>query len=744
MEEVHLTPREHEILLRLCEGWSNQAIANHFVLSLDTVKWFNKQIFSKLGVANRVQATLAARTLGLSVSQPLSQAVSHLPAPLTSFIGRAETISQLCDLLDDHRLVTIVGPGGIGKTRIALEVAYRFRDGSRFKPYFVSLAAYSDPAEVPLAVAECLSITIARSRSVLDQLVAVLQEQAALLVLDNFEQVAHAVDFVVALLRGTHRVRILVTSRERLNGYGEAVFTLEGLTVPNTPSGTEIPESEAGTLFIARARLTNANYQPLPSHLEDIAAICRLLGGMPLAIEHAAGWINVLDPAAILAEIRRSLDFLRTSKAGIESRHQRMRAVIDSAWNRLSESDRIALMKFSVFRGGFERDAAAAVAGVDLDLLSSLVAKSFVMRSSPERYDVHELNRQYAYEKLVERGETVAVRQQHAHFFRDLVHRLCPPLASVSEDHHVAALRRLDKEYPNLREAIQWSLREEDGCTALSILGEGALMFNERIYSPETRVWLRQALQKCHDRTPRLRAQAYRALTQIDHTASDAERHEFLVWARRTEDIDLMAWALGSLGTYALDGQQYDTAKAYYEQAIALYTESGYDSPTCGIALNSLGLAIERLGDTDQALSYHLASWEHSRKHGIRAIMRPIHCARLYVQKGQIRQAQAMFQSALDNANAVGSPWWICRILFYLATFFRDYASVEVAVQLFAVSSVLAKQFSDRMAEVPTLTELLGDNAELPLMQAQWQLGLALTVRDAVGLAQQTLEEMDV
>ena len=306
--------------------------------------------------------------------------------------------------------MTIVGQGGIGKTRLALEVARHLQDTERFVPWFVSLTASSLPEEVPLAIAARLGLTVLSQKSALQQVIKTLTDRPVLLVLDNFEQLLPAADILAVILRSAPQVKLLVTSRERLNRYGEMVFHLEGFTVPERKDGDHVRDNDAVRLFMDRARHADPAFQPTDNEWKQIIEICRLVQGMPLAIEHAASWLHILDVSATLTEIRR----------GLEPRHQSIRAVIDHSWERLTHPEQHALMRLSVFRGGFQRDVAADVAGADLDILASLLAKSFIARSGVNRYDLHELHRQYALEKLTESGEMCSAKEQHGRFFEHL------------------------------------------------------------------------------------------------------------------------------------------------------------------------------------------------------------------------------------------------------------------------------------------------------------------------------------
>jgi predicted ATPase/DNA-binding CsgD family transcriptional regulator len=733
MAAVELTPRERDILNLLCEGLSDRAIAEQLVLSVGTVKWYNKQIFAKLGVSNRVQATLAAHKLRPPTATLDESSQQRLPLSITSFIGRAEGIKQVCSLLQDHHLVTIEGPGGVGKTRLAVEVVRRLQETSHFIPCFVPLAAYSQPDVVPLAIANSLAITIHSQKTALQQVIQTLSRQPTLLVLDNFEHLLSAADALIAILRSVPDVRLLVTSRERLNLYGEIVFRLEGLTV------SQARDSEAVILFVDRARHVDAAFQPTDDDMAEIIDICRLLQGIPLAIEHAASWMHTLDPAAILTEIQHGLDILRTNMQGIEPRHQSMRVVIDRSWERLTGREQHTMTRLSIFRDGFQWDAAAGVAQADLDILTSLLRKSFVSRSGADRYSLHEVHRQYAFEKLVSRGETAAAREQHARFFEELVRRNAPQRWNMDAS-QIVALDRLDEEYANLREAIQWSLFEGDGCLALSILGYGAIFFQDRGHGAETVAWTRAALNRCANLDAELHTRAYFALVLQDPLASDDEHRAHLNWAHRSENLELIAIAYWWSGRHAAVNRAYDDAQQHYEHALELVAQTKYQN-LYSIILGHMGRLAETRGDLELAMHYYRDAYEHMRAHGVRAPIRPRDLGRMMLLKGDEAQARELFRIAIDYAVCLKSPIYTYETLFVIAEYLQKKGDLPCAIQLFASCQTLALTMRLPASELQDRADALRDQMDSDEFDKLWTMGKSLTTAEATGLAQQALEE---
>jgi predicted ATPase/DNA-binding SARP family transcriptional activator len=338
--------------------------------------------------------------------------LGNLPAQLTPFVGRERELAELSALLAptaETRLVTVVGPGGMGKTRLALEAASRQLEHYPDGVWFVSLAPVQSAEAIAPTVAQALGLSFFGPDPPDQQLVRYLRGKRMLLVLDNLEHLLEGVDLLVEVLRTAPGVRLLVTSRARLNLGGEQVFVLQGMAYPErlaqVPVGDHVRRYDSVALFARCARRARPTFELREENLPHVARICQLAQGMPLAILLAAAWVPALTPAEIAAEMERSLDFLAAERRDEPQRHHSMRAVFDATWQRLTEKERQVFARLSAFCGGFTREAAEAVAGTDLRTLISLVSKSLLQRDRGGRYEIHELLRQYAEGKLEEVSE---------------------------------------------------------------------------------------------------------------------------------------------------------------------------------------------------------------------------------------------------------------------------------------------------------------------------------------------------
>ena len=401
----------------------------------------------------------------------LEAGLRNLPAPRTTFVGRADELASIERMLDepDCRLLTLVGPGGVGKTRLALEAAARRIDRYQHGVHFVPLVGVPAPDLLAPAVAESLQFQVDSAHSALparDQLVDYLRERATLLVLDNFEHLLDARDLLTQVIEQAPGVEMLMTSRERLQVQSEWVLDLEGLELGN--GNGHAGESAAVRLFVDRARQVDSGYTLSDQERPHVERVCRLVNGMPLGIELAAAWASTLPCSEIADEIERNLGFLETTMHDVPQRHRSLRAAFDQSWRLLSEDERRVFSQLAVFRGSFARDAAAAVAGAGLAELHGLVSKSLVRRAELGRFELHELLRQYAAERLAaEQAEFADVRERHARFYAGMLDARAEALVG---ERMMEARDELRVELDNVRAAAGWAVTQWSADEARAVL----------------------------------------------------------------------------------------------------------------------------------------------------------------------------------------------------------------------------------------------------------------------------------
>ena len=478
-----LTRREKDILTLLDQAMSDREIAEKLVLSLNSVKWYTRQVYGKLGVANRKEAVAKARELGLiGEEKPPEKTPAHnLPGQLTSFIGREKEIDQVVRMVWEYPLVTLTGAGGVGKTRLAQKAAGELLDDFSHGIVYVELASLANPQLVARTLAERLGVRITDERSILDSLIRYFKERQALVVLDNCEHLAKAcAELVQALLAAAPEIKVLATSRQPLGVAGEAVFRAPSLTYPLLDEVEDALSFEAVRLFVERARSVCYDFQLTPANQAKVAQICRRLDGIPLAIELAAARTAMLSVEQIAERLEYTFSLL-TSASRLElPRHRTLRAVHDWSYNLLSDGERALLQRLAIFAGGWTLAAAeqvcadamppAAAAGEQsrpvhlqtgqiLDLLGSLVNQSLVQfdlsAGKEPRYRMLETVRQYGRQRLAESGEEESVCERHLAYYTSLAVQAEPHLRARQA---VLWLERLDRELDNLRQALAWSL----------------------------------------------------------------------------------------------------------------------------------------------------------------------------------------------------------------------------------------------------------------------------------------------
>lgn len=449
----------------------------------------------------------------------------RVPTPLTPLIGREREMATMQALLrapDGPRLLVLTGPGGVGKTRLAMAVAAAFGDIFADGVAFIPLAAIRDPALIPATIAQALGVPESGERVLTEQIAVFLAKRRLLLVLDNFEQVVEAGPLVGTLLSSCPHLTVLVTSRSRLRLTGEHLF-------PVTP----LPVTEAAVpLFVARAQAVQPHFRLTDENESTVAEICRRLDGVPLAIELAAAHIPVLPPGALLARLERRLPVLTGGPRDLPQRQQTMRDAIAWSYDLLAPREQALFRWLSVFSGGFSLDAADRVAGnITLDLLTSLVDRSLLLQTSASgdepRFTMLETIREFGLDQLQAQGEGESAQQRHAEYFLALAEDAARNLRGREQ---IAQLARLEMERDNVRAALAWSLAApERADIALRLVEALHWFWFLRDHCSEGRRWLAGALSLAGSGTStpaRARALAADALLAIQQDDGERSKEE--------------------------------------------------------------------------------------------------------------------------------------------------------------------------------------------------------------------------
>lgn len=622
----------------------------------------------------------------------------NLPPNPTPLVGRRKEVAAVTAFLDDQtrRLLTITGPGGIGKTRLALAAAAEQLAQTNFPDgvYFVPLAPLSDPEALVPAMAEAIGYPFqADKRSPRQQIVDFLGHKSILLLLDNFEHLLRAhdgdgADLVADLLQRAPHLKIVVTSREPLNLYEEQRYPLRGLGTADGRGGDAGTQYAAADLFLQSVRRRQPHFEVTVADSAPLAEICRLVEGMPLALEMAASWSDVLSLREIAAELRQSLDLMETNVRDLPARHRSMRAAFDTSWQSLSGTEQVLYAQLSVFRGGFTREAARAVADVSREALADLVRKSLLRFNRAQgRYEQHELLRQYAAQKLVDgRDETL---RRHAAYYCAFLHqreadlkwrRRQQALAEIEADRAnvVTAWRRsaVRSQSANLKEAV----------VPLSLFYEGRSRFEEgetlcrlaieevdstlSAVQPETQA---QRLTPEHRRRTLLLVQllswqgrftallgnyedARRALRRAQSALTDLNLDEPDVRAAR-------AFLLIQLSHYPIINEFGGKAEALNEEGLVLYRS--IDDPWgTALALDALSQKKSNLGLHEDAIRLHEESlalrlrleddYGIARSYNVLGLL-VLHVGQIERSEAYLRKSLALYRT-LENPGLLSLP----------------------------------------------------------------------------------------
>jgi predicted ATPase/class 3 adenylate cyclase len=519
---------------------------------------------------------------------------NNLPVELTSFVGRETEISEVRELLETHRLVTLTGSGGTGKTRLALRVAAELLDAFKDGVWFVELAPLSVAVLVPNTVASVLGVREAQSRPLMADLLDWLSSKELLLVLDNCEHLIEScARFADAVLHASRRLYILATSREALGIAGETAYRVPPLGSPRLTAAPPTPLEEFGQypavrLFIERAQDSLSTFRLTDANAPAVAQICSRLDGIPLAIELAAARVKVLHAGQIAERLNDRFQLLTGGGRTALPRHQTLRSLIDWSYSLLTGPEQVLLRRLSVFAGGCTLAAAEQVCAGDelesheiLDLLTHLVDKSLVgvdEGTEESRYRMHETTRQYALEKLSESGQGERVRQQHLDFMVALTEKAEARIFGHEES---SWLDRLEAELDNLRAALTCAINLDDAQAALHLVGSLYWFWWIHGYWQEAHRWLREALSvPGAQRHTRARAKALIAMGWFRYMSgenSSAQRlfEESVVIARSLGEKPILVESLPWLGFVMCMMGDYATASLVLEEGLLLSRELG-------------------------------------------------------------------------------------------------------------------------------------------------------------------------
>lgn len=739
----------------------SQLMAERFADSLSVVG-VERMVFVRAARGRTSAGHLSAPTIPTAVvgwADDLDD--GRLPVPPTSLVGRAADVTSVCALLRQEtvRLVTLTGPPGVGKTRLAIQVAsdlqHVFGDGV----YFVPLAALRDTDLILPRIAQTLRVLMGRSEPALARLTARFDRRRLLLVLDNLEQLPTPASSLAALLIAAPSIKLLITSRSSLHLSGEQRFVVRPLAVPDRHALSGAPDLDTAIarfpsveLFVDRAYAAGSTLSRDETSVRALTTLCARLDGLPLALELAAARTRVLAPDAILARLEHRLQLLSGGARDLPARQQTLRKTIAWSYELLNPPEQNLFRCLAVFVGGCTLGAVSAICDLDtevLDVVDSLVNKSLLnpIAAAPGevRFDMLETIREFGIEQLESNGELEARRRRHAEFFLALAEQAEPEMWGPAASTWHA---RLNTEHDNLRAALEWSLSatsESDSVLALRLAAALARFWWTRGYHREGLHWLTRALVGAPNSTPErmkaLHAAAWLAHMLHDSTAARALLEESLAIARELTDPWTEAWVLHVLGRVAYFEGDHASARALGEQSLAI-AERLADPWLMGFAVHLLGLAAHIAGEYATADAFYQRSMAIRQTVGAREQIGVLYqlMGTSRQRQGDFAAARALYREYLAIGRELDSTFHINQVLGLLGSLAAVQRQPERAARLIGAAAVLHE--ATRTQAIPLTEALFAEGSELArralgdeAFAEAWAVGSAMSSEEAIAQA---------
>lgn len=646
-----------------------------------------------------------------------SFSTGHLQAEATNLVGREKDFFEITRLLQNPacRLLTLTGPGGIGKTRLAQEITERissFPDGV----HFVSLAPVQSQDALISAIASGIQFTFQGPDDASTQLLDHLSQKRMLLVLDNFEHlVDDATDLLVQMLARSKTIKVLVTSREWLNLQDEWLRKLDPLSTPPTADTEDAETYSAVQLFLQHANRVRSDFSATEKNKHSIVRICQQVGGNPLGIELAAAWTRMLSCDEIAKEIQQNLDFLASSHRDVLERHQSVKAVFEHSWRLLSNEEKTVFKKLSIFSGGFKRDAADIVAGASSPVLSALVDKSLIRSNLRGRYEMHELLHQYAAGKLAQSSDEIThTRKLHAQYYADFLKK--KESALVGRD-HPETIDQIKEEIGNIRTAWQWAIEHSSEFEISQMLRSLWFFFRaQNQYEEALSVFSHAAEQLRTGQSGKTESLAlgqvlgcrgwflYRTgfvnkgKELLQQSVQIARQHT--AWPEISFSLTLLGLVSNALG-------EYDQVKELCQESLAIAEEIG-DRWGQTVALNVLGNVARKLGEYEEARELCRESLAISRAAGDRLSMAISlnDLGQLTFRLGEYEKARQLCQESLEISTVLGDQLGIAISSNRLGNIAQALGKYDEAQNLYQDSLDRSRAIGDRLGVAISLNHL--------------------------------------
>ncbi len=757
-----LSQRELEILVLLKQGLSNREIAQELILSLETIKWYNKQIYSKLGVNSRTQAAAKADQIGLieAISErdieSKPPARYFLPAELTSFIGRQRAISEVTRLLETGRLVTLTGPGGSGKTRLALkvgeQVAGRYTDGVNF----VSLASINDHAMVPRAVAQELGLVEKPNVPVNEALERYLNKRHMLLIIDNYEHVLDAANLVTELLMAAPRLTIMATSREPLHLSSEFEYLVPPLELPRLERGqtkSVIMGIESTALFVQRAQAASSSFLLNNASIDSIVRICTLLDGLPLAIELAAARTKLFSPKQMLDRMGNLLQLTIGGLRDAPDRQRTLRNTIMWSTNLLNVGEQSLFSRLGAFSGGFSLGAAEAVCGQGLDVdtldgVESLLDKSLLIQAEgaggEPRFYMLETIHEFAREQLADSGEDAAIRARHLEYFVALIEEMEP---GFRQRNQLILLEQTKVEMDNIRAAFNLALAIDRVGAAARLVSAADYYYRYRDLIVEGYRKIHRVLKRIEEVPMEFRGRLLLAAVRVYWVSgAKSEDEQFgrqaLAIFEELGDAENRAWALLEIaGSLIGQPEHSKLAQNMNEEGLAIFRELN-DLPGMAYGLNTLGEVARFAGNYQLARTAYEEALDICYETGeiYRQSMLQANLAFVAYDEKYYELAKDYATSILKQRLEIAWREWALIGLAVLAGPLSKLDQPEKAARLLAASASMLSMIGVdyQPGDQPEISKYLANVRSLlddDKFESAWEEGQAMTFDQAVAYA---------
>ena len=715
-----------------------------------------RSLADALELSESERASLLAAVPGKDSAGATAAPASTLPVRLAPLVGREWEVGEIDRSLgeDAVRLLTLTGPGGIGKTSLGVEAARRAAGRFPAGLAFVALAPLADAALVMPTVSQTLGLRETAGLRPLEALGQHLRHKTFLLLLDNFEHVVDAAPEVAELLGACPGLCVLVTSRASLRVRGEREYPVSPLAVPDptrNPGAGDVAAAPAARLFVDRARATSPSFELTKANAAAVAAICWRLDGLPLALELAAAQTRFLGPTALLSKLDRALE--AGGARDLPERQRTMRSTIDWSHDLLHEPERRLFVRLSVFTGGFTLEAAEEVGAVETDdvsvLLGNLVEQSLVVAETDAdvgmRYGMLEPIRQYASGRLLETGEESLLRRRHARWYTRFAEEADEQLMGSEQGDW---LDRLETEHDNLRSALRWSLEgnePEDGLRLATALWR---MWNARGYMQEGRDWLEKALSSTNDSPSVARAKATNVAGALAYQQGDVDSarelfEKSIEVSRELGDEGYFSRTACNLANVMLDLGEYTEARELFEQCLVIDRKLG-DKSRMAYSLGGLADVYYSTGDLDKGADYYGRSLAlHRELDDRRSVALTLHnLGEIVLKQDDPKSAENLYKESLKMAREIDDRWLTIQMLPGLASLFAVQGRLERAVTVLAAADALRREIgfefqADAVADHDRTVELARASLPADRFEAAWQAGSDSSLEEAATFALQ-------